>query len=131
MDARPAARPPGTGGGEGMYRLADLHVLCAQIHRWQSMAAIGDELYDRYPQLLPLLTVLDGAADLVQADIQIRRRLLDADIYSRTADFTTIPDRIRRRWRATADDLLPRAYLRYQCAAIAAAHTGHTDRVQC
>ncbi|MEU1428516.1 hypothetical protein ABZ412_15715 [Nocardia sp. NPDC005746] len=51
------------------------------------------------------------------------RQLLDADIYSRTADFTTIPDRIRRRWRATADDLLPRAYLRYQCVAIVpAAH---------
>ncbi|QVI19832.1 hypothetical protein KHQ06_26400 [Nocardia tengchongensis] len=114
---------------DSRYRpLADLHVLCAQIHRWQSMAAVGDELHDRYSQLLPVLTVLDGAADLVQADIQIRRRLLDADIYSRTADFTTIPDRIRRRWHATADDLLPRAYLCYQCASIAAAHTGH---VQC
>ncbi|MGV9837748.1 hypothetical protein ACWDUL_26610 [Nocardia niigatensis] len=43
--------------------------------------------------------------------------------------FTTIPDRIRRRWRATADDLLPPAYLRYQCAAIAAAHTDRTGHV--
>ncbi|MFE3262360.1 hypothetical protein [Nocardia sp. NPDC059229] len=113
-----------------MYRLADLHVLCAQIHRWQSMAAIGDELHDRYPQLLPLLTALDGAADLIQADIRIRRQLLNPDIYRRTADFTTIPDRIRRRWHATTDDLLPPAYLRYQCAAIAAAHTGHTGRTR-
>ncbi|MFE3002394.1 hypothetical protein ACFXG4_46430 [Nocardia sp. NPDC059246] len=82
------------------------------------MIAIGNELHDRYPELLPVLTGLDGGAGLVQADIRIRRQLLDADIYSRTADFTTIPDRIRRRWRATTDDLLPAAYLRYQCAAI-------------
>ncbi|MFE3229458.1 hypothetical protein [Nocardia sp. NPDC059228] len=94
-----------------MCRLADLHVLCAQIHRWQSMIAIGDELHDRYPQLSPALTGLDGGADLIQADIRIRRQLLDADIYRRTADFTAIPDRIRRRWRATTDDLLPAAYL--------------------
>ncbi|MFJ9371335.1 hypothetical protein ACIRRA_43995 [Nocardia sp. NPDC101769] len=71
-----------------------------------------------------MLTGLDGGADLIQADIGIRRQLLDADIYCRTADFTTIPDRIRGRWRPTADELLPAAYLRYQCAAIAAAHTG-------
>ncbi|MGW4124487.1 hypothetical protein [Nocardia sp. NPDC004711] len=86
---------------------------------------------DAPPQLLPSLNVLDGAADLIRADIRIRRQPLDADICSRTADFTTIPDRIRRRWRATADDLLPPAYLRYQCAAIAAARTGRTGRVQC
>ncbi|MEV6102484.1 hypothetical protein [Nocardia sp. NPDC051981] len=108
-----------------MGRLADLHVLCAQIHQWQSMIAIGDELHDRYPELSPVLTGLDGAADLIQADIRIRRQLLDADIYSRTADFTTIPDRIRR--RATPDDLLPAAYLRYQCAAIAAACKAFVD----
>ncbi|MFD7842142.1 hypothetical protein ACFV4K_04260 [Nocardia sp. NPDC059764] len=55
------------------------------------MIAIGDELRDRYPQLLPVLTGLDGAADLVQADIGMRHRLLDAEICSRKADFTTIP----------------------------------------
>ncbi|MFJ9371399.1 hypothetical protein ACIRRA_44345 [Nocardia sp. NPDC101769] len=123
-DARDRASAPGSGGGEGMDRLADLHVLCAQIHRWQSMIAIGDELYDRYPELWPVLSGLDGAADLIQADIGIRRQLCDAEIVGRTADFTTIPDRIRGRWRVTADDLLAGAYLRYQCAAIAAASTG-------
>ncbi|WP_433567007.1 hypothetical protein ACQP1O_18580 [Nocardia sp. CA-151230] len=107
-----------------MDRLVDVYVLYAQIHRWQSMIAICDELYDRYPELWPSLTGLDGGADLIQADIGNRRQLCDAEIVGRTADFTTIPDRIRRRWRATADDLLPGAYLRYQCAAIAAASTG-------
>ncbi|MEU6584178.1 hypothetical protein [Nocardia sp. NPDC046763] len=69
------------------------------------------------------MTGLDGAADLIPADIGIRRQLLDADIYSRTADFTTIPDRIHRLRRATIDDLLTAAYLRRQCAAIDATST--------
>ncbi|WP_433566767.1 hypothetical protein ACQP1O_17190 [Nocardia sp. CA-151230] len=106
-----------------MDRLVDLYVLYAQIHRWQSVIAICDELYDRYPQLWPSLTGPDRGADLTQADIGIRRQLCDAEIVYRTADFT-IPDRIRRRWHATADGLLTAAYLRYQCAAIAAASTG-------
>ncbi|MFJ9367616.1 hypothetical protein ACIRRA_24790 [Nocardia sp. NPDC101769] len=67
---------------------------------------------------MPVLTGLGGAADLIRAGIGIRRQLLDADIYSRTADYTTVPDRIRRRRRATIDNLLPADDPRCQCAAM-------------
>ncbi|MFD7847951.1 hypothetical protein ACFV4K_34115 [Nocardia sp. NPDC059764] len=107
-----------------MTELADLHVLCAQIHRFRCLLAIDAELCTRYPELAPMLTAMRGAAETIRGDVGVRRELAGPQIFARTADYAVIPARIRLRWRAGADHQLTAAYLRYQCAGIADTYTG-------
>lgn len=100
-------------------RLAELRVLCTQVNRLRSLLAIDAELCTRYPELAPMLAAVGGAADVIRADIEIRRVPAGPEIFARTTDYAVIPDRIHQHWRTSADHQLTAAYVRYQCAGIA------------
>ena len=103
--------------------LAELRMLHEQICRLRHLAAISQVLGDRYPVLGPLLIDLH-AAEVIRADIAIRRELAGAETFARTVDFAVVPEWVHRRWHDADDSELAGAYVRYAAAGAGAAYTG-------
>ncbi|MFE3105382.1 hypothetical protein [Nocardia tengchongensis] len=116
-----------SGGEDPMSRLAELHLLCSQIHRLHGLLAIADKLRERYPELGPMLTEMRGATDAIRTDIGIRRELAGPEIFARTTNFAIVPARVRCHWHTNTDHQLTAAYLRYQRDGLACCYIGPTS----